>query len=487
MGEDEEGTLATLTAHRTELIEPCITEHRGRVFKIIGDGLLVEFASVVDAVRCAVAFQDIMAKGNAETPRDSRIEFRIGVNLGDVIVQDDDVYGDGVNVAARLEGLAEPGGVVISASVHDQIKGKLDHPFDDLGPQRVKNIGEPIRALCLRKSTAQGAEATRGTPAAPPLPDKPSIVVLPFDNISNDPEQEYFSDGITEDIITELSKISGLFVIGRHSAFTYKGQPVTLKQVGRELGVGYVLEGSVRRANDRLRITAQLIDTSTDHHLWAERFDRNFEDIFAVQEEVARNVAEALAVALRPVEAVRLSHEPTNNLQAYDIFLRTRTSFWPPTRVNIMAARTAYTRVVEMDPNFAGGHVGASITHSIAAMFGHSEEPRSDAKSGMEYAQRAMTLDNELALSHSTPRLGVPAHGETRPKHRGGAKGGRTSAGRHRHLSVFELLPVGRRSGRGSPGCDPHGTSTRSAVCFGALFQCAWVRVFHMRTVRGVH
>ncbi|MFQ5954079.1 MAG: adenylate/guanylate cyclase domain-containing protein [Kiloniellales bacterium] len=397
MGRDEEGTLAALTAHRIDLIEPCIAEHRGRVFKTTGDGLLAEFASVVDAVRCAVAEQDGMRERNTEVPENRRIEFRIGVNLGDVIVQDDDVFGDGVNVAARLEGLAEPGGVCVSDMVHQGIRSKLDLSFDDLGPQRVKNVGDPVRAFRV----GHGDPFSSGEGDAPPLPAKPSIAVLPFDNISGDPQQEYFSDGITEDIITELSKISGLFVIARHSAFTYKGQSVTLKQVGQDLGVRYVLEGSVRKAGNRLRITAQLIDAATDHHLWAERYDRNLEDIFAVQEEVARSVASALAVALKPEEGERLRRPPTDNIEAYDIYLGTRATLWPPTRENILTARNAYRRITEIDPSFAGGHAGLSMTHSFAVMFGHSERPEEDARVAMEMAQRAVALDDQFAQAYS--------------------------------------------------------------------------------------
>ena len=346
MGEDEEGTLSGLTVHRTEMIEPCIASHRGRVVKTTGDGLLAEFASVVDALQCAVAFQEGMVQRNYDTPEDRRIEFRIGVNLGDIIVQDDDVYGDGVNIAARLEGLAEPGGICISEMVHQAVDSKVDYRFVDLGPQRVKNIGKPIHTFSLQFTHEINLETRHGPDTAPPLPDKPSIVVLPFENMSADPEQEYFSDGITEDIITELSKISGVFVIARHSAFTYKGKSVTLKQVGRELGVRCVLEGSVRKAGNRLRITAQLIDTVTDHHLWAERYDRDIEDIFAVQDEVARHVAEALAVALKPGERDRLAHAPTSNLEAYNLYLRSRAIAFPPTRTNILTARNAYVRVM---------------------------------------------------------------------------------------------------------------------------------------------
>jgi adenylate cyclase len=411
MGGDEEGTLAALTAHRTELVEPCIAEHRGRVVKTTGDGLLAEFASVVDSVRCAVAIQDGMRERNIEVPEGRRIEFRIGVNLGDVIVQDDDLFGDGVNVAARLEGLAEPGGVCISDMAHQGIRSNLDLPFDDLGPQRVKNIGDPVHAFRLRHG-APSAAASSGQDDAPPLPDRPSIAVLPFDNISGDPEQEYFSDGITEDIITELSKVSGLFVIARHSAFTYKGRSVTLKQVGRELGVRCVLEGSVRKAGNRLRITAQLIDAMTDHHLWAERYDRNLENIFDVQDEVARSVASALAVALKPEEGERLRRPPTDNIEAYDIYLRTRATPYPPTRENILTARSAYRRIVEIDPSFAGGHAGLSITHSFAVMFGHSERPEDDERLALELASSAVALDDGFAQAHSALGLAHTVTGQ---------------------------------------------------------------------------
>ena len=264
MGEDEEGTLATLTAHLKELIEPCIAEHHGRVVKTTGDGLLAEFASVVDAVRCAVAFQEGMAERNADTPDNRRIEFRIGVNLGDVIVQDDDVYGDGVNVAARLEGLAEPGSIVVSRMVHEAVRAKLDVGFDDLGPQTVKNIAEPVLAYRIARTLL----ATTSADATPPLQDKPSIAVLPFENMSGDPEQEYFSDGITEDLITALCRIRSFRVVARNSTFSYKGTSPDVRQVATDLNARYVIEGSVRKAGDRVRITAQLVDGGTGNHLW---------------------------------------------------------------------------------------------------------------------------------------------------------------------------------------------------------------------------
>jgi adenylate cyclase len=400
MGENEEATLAALTGHLTTLIEPSIAEHHGRVVKTTGDGLLAEFASVVDAIDCAVAIQEGMCERNAEVPENRRVAFRIGVNLGDVIVQQDDLFGDGVNVAARLEGLAEPGGICISDLVRQGIRAKRDLALEDLGPQRVKNIGEPVHAFRIRVGAPPPAAiAEEETPL--PLPDRPSIAVLPFDNISADQEQEYFSDGITEDIITELSKISGLFVIARHSSFVYKGQAVTLKQVGRDLGVRHVLEGSVRKAGKRLRISAQLIDAANDHHLWAERYDRDLEDIFAVQDEVARSVASALAVALKPDEGELLSRAPTENIEAYDIYLRTRAALWPPTRGNLLSARNAYRRIAEIDPTFAGGPAGDSMTYAFSVIFGHSDEPREDAELALKLAETAVALDDAFAQSHS--------------------------------------------------------------------------------------
>ena len=303
MGEDEEGTLAALTAHRTELIEPCIAEHNGRVVKTTGNGLLAEFASVVDAVRCAIAFQAGMAVRNGSAG--GGIAFRIGVNLGDVIVQDDDVYGDGVNIAARLESLAEPEGICVSGTVFDQIGKKLDVAFEDLGPQTVKNIAEPVRTY---RVVLEGEKSTsEGEPEALPLPDKPSIAVLPFDNMSGDPEQEYFADGLTEDIITSLSRFHWFFVIARNSSFSYKGTTPEIRKVARELGVQYVLEGSVRKARNRVRITAQLIDALTGHHVWAERFDRDLEDIFAVQDEVTEAIVGAVAEPVNDFETVTIA------------------------------------------------------------------------------------------------------------------------------------------------------------------------------------
>ena len=296
MGADEDGTLSALTAHRRELIDPAIAQHAGRIVKTTGDGFLAEFASAVDAVRCAVDIQRGMAERNKIVTQDRRLAFRIGLNLGDVIVQNGDLYGDGVNIAARLETLAEPGGICLSASAHEQVQDKIAAVrFEDLGEHRVKNIARPIRAYRVALGSAASAPST-----VPALPGWPSIAVLPLDNMSADPEQQHFADGLAEDLITDLSKVAGLLVTARNSTFTYKGRPVSVPQVGRELGVRYVVEGSVRKVANRVRITAQLIDATTGTHVWADRYDRDLTDIFAVQDEVTREIVDALRLRLMP-------------------------------------------------------------------------------------------------------------------------------------------------------------------------------------------
>ena len=316
MGADEEGTRERLKGHLRELVDPKIKEHRGRTVKNTGDGFLTEFASVVDAVRCAVEVQRGMADRNADTPEDKRITFRLGINLGDVIAEQDDIYGDGVNVAARLEALAEPGGVCVSRVVRDQVRNKLDFIFDDMGEQQIKNIARPVRVYRVRDASA--AATSRSPPAQPALllPDEPSIAVLPFQSMSGDPEQQYFADGMVEEITTALSRIKWLFVIARNSSFTYKGQSGDVKQVGRELGVRYVREGSVRKSAGRVRITAQLIEAETDAHLWAERFDGSLEDVFDLQDEVAIRVAGVVEPTLQAAEIRRSSDRSTNDLTA---------------------------------------------------------------------------------------------------------------------------------------------------------------------------
>jgi TolB-like protein len=347
MGADEDGTLAALKAIRRELVDPRIVENRGRIVKTTGDGMLVEFASVVDAVRCAVELQREMAEWNTDVEPDVRIEFRIGINLGDIIVDDNDIYGDGVNVAARLEALAEPGGVCVSGTVHDHVRDKLDVEFDDLGAQRVKNIARPVHVYRLRLGEAAYAKAPL------PLPDKPSLAVLPLQNMSGDPEQEYFADGIVEDMTSAIARLPWLFVIARNSSFTYKGKAVDVKQVARELGVRYVLEGSVRKAGNRVRITGQLIDTATGAHIWADRFDGALDDIFELQDQVASSVAGAIEPKLRQSEIERASRKPTESLDAYDLYLRALAECDKPGLKGCDAAIGLLRQALELDPSYA--------------------------------------------------------------------------------------------------------------------------------------
>ena len=320
MGEDEEGTLAALRAVRRELSDPKIAEHRGRIVKTTGDGLLAEFASVVDAVRCAVEVQREMLARNAAAPAERHVEFRMGINVGDIIIEDGDIFGDGVNIAAQLEALAEPGGICLSAAAHEQVRDRLDIAFDDLGEQQVKNITRPVRTYGIALGASSRAALPVGVPL--PLPDKPSLAVMPFQNMTGDDEQEYFVDGMVEEITTAIARLPWLFVIARNSAFTYKGKAVDVKQVAQELGVRYVLEGSVRKAGNRVRITGQLIDTSTGGHIWADRFDGALDDIFDLQERVASSVTGAIEPRLRQSEIERAVRKPTNNLGAYDLYLR---------------------------------------------------------------------------------------------------------------------------------------------------------------------
>ncbi len=351
MGLDEEGTYNGLKAHCDELVEPKVQQHRGRVIKYTGDGFLAEFSSVLDAVRCATEIQQGMTVRNAKMPDDRRIEFRIGVHQGDIITERGDIFGDGVNIAARLEGIADPGGICVSARVQEDVRGKLDLPLDDMGEQQLKNIERPVRVYRI----ALENKSTRSRPALA-LPDRPSIVVLPFPNMSGDPEQDYFADGIVEDIITALSHFRQLFVIARNSSFTYKGRAVDVKQVGGELGVRYVLEGSVRRAANRLRITAQLIDAKTGGHLWANRFDGAPEDIFDFQDLVTGSVVGAIVPKLEQVEFNRTKFKPTESLDAYDCYLRAMMYFNQWTKESIIEALKLFSKAIELDPEFASAH-----------------------------------------------------------------------------------------------------------------------------------
>jgi adenylate cyclase len=350
MEADEEGTLAALRAVRRELGDPKIAEHRGRIVKTTGDGLLVEFASVVDAVRCAVELEREMIARNAAIPTERRIEFRMGINVGDIIIEDGDIFGDGVNIAARLEALAEPGGICVSAAAHEQVRDRLDLAYD-LGEQQVKNITRPVRTYRVALGASSRAALPVGAPL--PLPDKPSLAVLSFQNLTGDAEQEYFVDGMVEEITTAIARLPWLFVIARNSAFTYRGKPVDVKQVAQELGVRYVLEGSVRKAGSRVRITGQLIDTTTGAHIWADRFDGALDDIFELQDQVASNVAGAIEPKLRQSEIERASRKPTANLTAYDLYLRALAQSYRFTEEGLTEAVVLARQALAIDPSYA--------------------------------------------------------------------------------------------------------------------------------------
>jgi adenylate cyclase len=402
MGADEEGTLERLKALRRELLDPKLAEHHGRIVKTTGDGLLVEFASVVDAVRCAVEVQQAMPERNTGAVADSRIELRIGINLGDVIVEGDDLYGDGVNIAARIEALADAGGVFVSNTVHDQVRDRLPFAFEDLGEQQVKNIARPVRVYRVRDTSA----AKPVTAPVLPLPDKPSIAVLPFANMSGDPEQEYFADGMVEEIITALSRIRWLFVIARNSSFTYKGQAVDVKQVGRELGVRYVLEGSVRKAGGRVRITAQLIDAISGTHLWADHFDGSLEDVFELQDQVASSAAGVIEPALQAAETARSANRPTNDLTAYDLYLRASAMHLASAR-QIPQALRLLEQAIERDPCYGPALALAATCSFRKLLDGHSEDREADRLKSADFARRALVVacDDPGILVHAAQAL----------------------------------------------------------------------------------
>ncbi len=417
MGEDEAGTLARLNACRAELIDPTIAEFKGRIVKLMGDGALVEFASVVDAVECAIAIQQGAAERNAETPEGRRIVLRIGVNLGDVIIEGDDIYGDGVNVAARIQEIAEPGGVALSGVARDQVDGKVDTGFADAGECDLKNIAKPVRVYRWRPGTQSAGKAVL-TPPDPAnrtepssvdsdgdgdavdvdlsLPDSPSIAVLPFENMSADPEQEFISDGITEDIITTLSKISSLLIVARNSTFTYKGTAVDVKQVSREQGVRYVLEGSVRKAGNRVRVTAQLIDGTTGHHVWAERYDRDLEDIFAVQDEITREVVVALDVRLREGEHARVWSGGTKNVEAWECIRLGQDALNRYNAKDRVEARRLFDRALELDPNYAMAWFSLGGYHFHEAESGTAYESEADQEAILDSAAECCTKAIEL-------------------------------------------------------------------------------------------
>jgi len=406
MGADEEGTHERLRAHLVELVDPKIAEHHGRTVKHTGDGLLAEFPSVVDAVRCAVEVQRGMIDREPEVREERRIRFRIGVNLGDVIVEEHDIFGDGVNVAARLEALAEPGGICISRMVRDQIRDKLPYQFDDIGEQVLKNIARPVRVYRIRldgKAETQSSRTPDELPQSPlSLPDKPSVAVLAFTNMSGDSEQEYFADGMAEDVITALSRYPFLFVISRNSSFTYKGCAVDVKAVGSELGVRYVLEGSLRKSGNRIRVTAQLVDAETGNHIWAERYDRDLVDIFTVQDEITEAVTIAVAPAIRNAELQRAARKPTESLDAWAAYQRGLWHFFKLTPEDNILAQGFFQQAIDVDPTFAGGYRGLAMAYGQAVTDFRARTPIEAHSSAESLARRAIALDPADAEAHST-------------------------------------------------------------------------------------
>jgi len=406
VGADEEGTLAQWKAHWSVLIEPTIKEHRGRIVRVIGDGLLVEFASVVDALRCAVEVQRGMATRNTDVPHDKRIEFRIGINFGELIIEGGDFWGDGVNIAARLEALADPGGISVSGRVQEDAQGKLDIAFEDTGEQQLKNIMRSVRVYRVRFDGATKSFATL------PLPRKPSIAVLPFQNMSGDPEQEYFADGIAEDIITMLSRSQSLFVIARNSSFTYKGRSVDVKQIARELGVRYVLEGSVRRGGNRVRITAQLVDAATGNHLWAERYDRDPIDVFAVQDEITEAVATAIEPAVAQMEQHRAVRKPPESLDAWEAYQR---GLWHMGRIGVPdneEAKSFFRRAIELDPRFAPPHAELVAAILRGAIMYQTTGLAEAVNEVIPLAQKAISLDPLAPAAHISIGLTLWAQGD---------------------------------------------------------------------------
>jgi TolB-like protein/Tfp pilus assembly protein PilF len=394
MEADEAGTLGALRERRKTILEPIVRKHGGRIVKLMGDSVLVEFASAVNSVNGALELQDRFAGANENLPEDRRILLRIGINLGDVIGEGSDIYGDGINIAARLEALAEPGGICVSAKVHDEARGKIASTFTDLGERALKNITVPVRAYSLLK-----APAGAGTSATLPLPAKPSIAVLAFDNLSGDPEQEYFADGVVEEIITALSRMRWLFVIARNSSFAYKGRAVDVKQIGRELGVRYILEGSVRRAGGRVRITGQLIDTATGAHLWAERFDGSLENIFELQDQITASVVGAIAPKLEQAEIERTKRKPTENLDAYDYYLRGLAALHLWTRDSNNEALELSYKAIEHDPDFAVAYGLAARCYLRRKTNGWVTDREHEIAETTRLARRAADLGRDDAVA----------------------------------------------------------------------------------------
>lgn len=402
---DEEGTLTTLKSLHSEVIGPKLAEHRGRVVKLMGDGLLAEFASVVEAVRAAAEVQQRLAERNADVPKERRIEFRIGINLGDVVIDGDDIHGDGVNVAARLEEMAEPGGILLSAAVYDEVRDRTDLPFEDVGEQRFKNIDRPVHVWRWISETVMPLSGGRRFKTA--LPDRPSIVVLPFNNMSGDPDQEYFSDGITEDIITDLSKLSGLFVIARNSAFVYKGKAFSVPHICREFGVKFALEGSIRKSHSRVRVTAQLIDGLSGGHLWAERYDRELTDIFEVQDDIRQQIVTALKVTLSEADKSRSVDGGTKDMRAHDLFLKGRGLIFGVKRDRDIfeQAVTCFRQAVERDPSFAGPYAGLGMANVLDHQNRWSDAPDTALDMADRFVSEAIARDAQDPFSHYVAAL----------------------------------------------------------------------------------
>jgi adenylate cyclase len=401
MGVDEEGTLARLNAHRREFLDPKISEHRGRIVKRTGDGILIEFASAVDAARCAVEMQRGMTQRNALKPPEKRIELRIGIHVGDIITEEGDIYGDGVNIAARLEGIAQPGGICISDDAYRQVRGKLDASFEDGGEQELKNIARPVRVYWLR-SNEKPAIAARTLA----LPSKPSIAVLAFQNLSGDPEQEYFADGIAEDVITALSRLRWLFVVARNSSFTYKGKSVDVRQVGREHGVRYVLEGSLRKAGNRVRISTQLVDASDGHHVWADRYDRALEDIFAVQDEMTNQITSAIAPGIVAAEVQRAQAKDADELSTWERLMHAHWHIQRFTREDFTEAIHLLDELLRHDPNNATALSDLSFALHFSASFAWADDPAAAYARSREIARRAVASDDKDATAQSMAAIG---------------------------------------------------------------------------------
>jgi adenylate cyclase len=412
MGADEVGTLAALKAHRREVFDPGIAQHHGRIVKTTGDGMLVEFASAVDAVNCAIKVQEKMTERAAKASGPC-IQFRIGINIGDIIIDGDDIFGDGVNVAARVENECEPGGVCLSGNAFEQVRGKTSFAFDDLGERSLKNIDRPVRLYALRSAVSSTATATKWPAEGAkllPLPDKPSVAVLPFQNISGDPEQDYFADGMVEDIITALSRFKSLFVIARNSSFTYKGKAVDIKQVGRELGVRYVVEGSVRKAGGRVRITGQLIEAATGAHLWADKIDAALEDVFELQDEVTLRIAGAIEPSITQAEINRALVKPTSNLDAYDLYLRAVSIHHSQTRSDLDEALRLLDQAIVLDPGYSLAKAFAASIHVVKSSQGWaSPEDRTRA---VQLAREALSssFDETKTITFAALTLAWLAH-----------------------------------------------------------------------------